>query len=154
VRQALDYAVHAHGDKKRASGEPAYYHDISVAEILLDLNMDLPSILAGLLHDTIEERTSGFHTAPRSATPKEQGDHPNPRDHLKNKASGKVDRVSKDYDAQTISSLLAEPDPQIQGLFGLEAATIVAGVNRLSSVRAKNRSVHAAETNVAKCSLR
>jgi len=71
---------------------------------------------------------------------------PTPKDHLKNKASGKVDRVSKDYDAQTISSLLAEPDPQIQGLFGLEAATIVAGVNRLSSVRAKNRSVHAAET--------
>jgi len=78
VRHALDYAVHVHGDKKRASGEPAYYHDISVAEILLDLNMDLPSILAGLLHDTIEERTSGFHTQSRSATPKEQGDHPNP----------------------------------------------------------------------------
>jgi len=54
--------------------------------------------------------------------------------------------VRKEKDLAGLSSLLAMPDPRIEERYGKETATIVAGVNRLSSVRAKNKSVHAAET--------
>ncbi len=60
LSSAVMYCQHSHGDKKRASGEPAFYHDLRVAEILLDLGMDLESIIAGLLHDTVAERVSGY----------------------------------------------------------------------------------------------
>jgi len=64
LSSAVDYAQTALVDRKRASGEPAFYHDVRVAEILLDLGMDLESIMAGLLHDSIEDRASGFSRAP------------------------------------------------------------------------------------------
>ncbi|MHB9033927.1 MAG: HD domain-containing protein, partial [Anaerolineae bacterium] len=55
ISHALDYASKAHGDQLRQSGEPYIIHPIEVAIILTDLHMDVPTIIAGLLHDTVED---------------------------------------------------------------------------------------------------
>ena len=45
----------AHEGQKRKSGEKYFVHCIEVCKQLIDWNMDLPTIIAGLLHDTIED---------------------------------------------------------------------------------------------------
>ena len=53
--RAYNYAANAHKDQKRASGEPYFIHPCAVAEILIDLGLDAPTIAAALLHDVIED---------------------------------------------------------------------------------------------------
>jgi RelA/SpoT family (p)ppGpp synthetase len=45
----------AHGEQKRASGDPYFTHPLEVAAILTDLKLDDATIAAALLHDTIED---------------------------------------------------------------------------------------------------
>src|SRR3569832_1453666 len=49
------YAMKAHGSQTRASGDPYFSHPLEVAAILTDLKLDDASIVAALLHDTIED---------------------------------------------------------------------------------------------------
>ncbi len=53
--RAYDYASRAHKNQKRASGEPYFIHPCAVAEILVDLGLDAPTIAGALLHDVIED---------------------------------------------------------------------------------------------------
>ncbi len=53
--KAYDYAQKMHADQKRASGEPYFIHPCAVAEILVDLGLDAPTIAAAFLHDVIED---------------------------------------------------------------------------------------------------
>lgn len=55
IKKAYDYALKAHGDQKRLSGEPYIMHPISVAIITVRLGMDCPSVIAAMLHDTVED---------------------------------------------------------------------------------------------------
>jgi len=55
VTEAFEFANQAHQGQTRASGEPYVFHVISVAEILLSLNLDTPSLMAALLHDVVED---------------------------------------------------------------------------------------------------
>ena len=55
VRRAYDFAQIAHEGQKRMSGEPYLVHPLEVAMILAELHLDLASIIAGLLHDTVED---------------------------------------------------------------------------------------------------
>lgn len=55
IRRAFAYADEAHQGQKRNSGEPYIIHPLHVALILSELNMDDPTICAGLLHDTLED---------------------------------------------------------------------------------------------------
>ena len=55
ITNALDFATKCHGNQKRRSGELYITHPIAVAEILLDLGLDVDTIIAGLLHDVIED---------------------------------------------------------------------------------------------------
>lgn len=53
--KAYHYAEEMHKNQKRASGEPYFTHPCAVAEILVDLGMDTPSVAAAFLHDVIED---------------------------------------------------------------------------------------------------
>ena len=55
IRAAHDLAVQAHRGQKRASGEDFVNHTIDVATILAELRLDTSSIVAGLVHDTVED---------------------------------------------------------------------------------------------------
>lgn len=55
IRKAHDFAEKSHGDQKRQSGEPYMMHPREVARILAELHMDVPTIVTGLLHDTVED---------------------------------------------------------------------------------------------------
>ncbi|WP_288476877.1 bifunctional (p)ppGpp synthetase/guanosine-3',5'-bis(diphosphate) 3'-pyrophosphohydrolase [uncultured Clostridium sp.] len=55
VKKAYEFAEKAHENQMRASGEPYIIHPIDVAVILAELGMDTDTIIAGLLHDVIED---------------------------------------------------------------------------------------------------
>ncbi|MDB5630109.1 MAG: (p)ppGpp synthetase pyrophosphokinae, SpoT/RelA [Tardiphaga sp.] len=55
LNRAYVYAMMAHGEQKRASGDPYFSHPLEVAAILTDLKLDDATIVAALLHDTIED---------------------------------------------------------------------------------------------------
>jgi GTP pyrophosphokinase len=52
---AWDFAEKAHANQSRASGDHYITHCVAVADSLIEWRMDLPTICAGLLHDTIED---------------------------------------------------------------------------------------------------
>src|SRR6187399_3234999 len=55
LNRAYVYAMKAHGTQIRASGDPYFSHPLEVAAILTDLKLDDATIVAALLHDTIED---------------------------------------------------------------------------------------------------
>ena len=54
IEHAIDFATAAHKGQKRKSGEAYITHPLSVAAILIDWGMDIDTIVAGILHDTVE----------------------------------------------------------------------------------------------------
>jgi GTP pyrophosphokinase len=55
LRKCYEFAEKMHEGVKRSSGEPYIIHPLNVAATLIKLKMDLDSIMAGLLHDTVED---------------------------------------------------------------------------------------------------
>src|SRR5262245_60116333 len=55
INRAYVYATVKHGSQKRHSGDPYFAHPIQVAGILTEYKLDAATIVAGLLHDTIED---------------------------------------------------------------------------------------------------
>src|SRR3979409_1434776 len=55
LNRAYVYAMVAHGEQTRASGDPYFSHPLEVAAILTDLKLDDATIVAALLHDTIDD---------------------------------------------------------------------------------------------------
>lgn len=55
LEHAIDFATAKHKGQKRRSGEAYITHPLSVAGILVEWGMDIDSILAGVLHDTVED---------------------------------------------------------------------------------------------------
>src|SRR5215475_9693737 len=58
LNRAYVYAMKAHGEQTRASGDPYFSHPLEVAAILTDLKLDDATIAAALLHDTIEDTSA------------------------------------------------------------------------------------------------
>lgn len=55
LQKAVDYATEKHHGQTRKSGEPYITHPLQVAATLIDWGMDIDSIVAGVLHDTVED---------------------------------------------------------------------------------------------------
>jgi len=55
LHKAYEFAIKAHKNQKRDSGDPYSNHPIAVANILTELKLDSATITTGLLHDTIED---------------------------------------------------------------------------------------------------
>ncbi|HEV8342741.1 MAG TPA: bifunctional (p)ppGpp synthetase/guanosine-3',5'-bis(diphosphate) 3'-pyrophosphohydrolase [Candidatus Binatia bacterium] len=55
IRKAYEFSSRVHKGQKRLSGEPFLIHPMAVAGIIADLKLDVPSIVGGLLHDTVED---------------------------------------------------------------------------------------------------
>lgn len=55
LKRAVEFARKAHEGQLRESKEPYYIHPKAVAIMLNDMGMDLNVIIAGLLHDTVED---------------------------------------------------------------------------------------------------
>jgi GTP pyrophosphokinase/guanosine-3',5'-bis(diphosphate) 3'-pyrophosphohydrolase len=55
LNKAYVFAVMKHGQQLRHSGDPYFAHPVAVAGLLTDLKMDQSTIIAGLLHDVVED---------------------------------------------------------------------------------------------------
>jgi len=62
LNKAYNFAVKAHENQKRDSGDPYSIHPIAVANILTELKLDSATIATGLLHDTIEDTYATYET--------------------------------------------------------------------------------------------
>ncbi len=62
LNKAYNFAVKAHENQKRDSGDPYVIHPVAVANILTDLKLDSATIATGLLHDTIEDTYATYQT--------------------------------------------------------------------------------------------
>lgn len=62
IKEAYDFAEQAHHGQVRKSGEPYILHPVTVADILVDMGMDVLSIIAALLHDVVEDTTVDLQT--------------------------------------------------------------------------------------------
>ena len=58
LRRCHAYAAESHQGQFRRSGDPYLVHPVGVAKIIAELNLDLPSICAGILHDCVEDTTA------------------------------------------------------------------------------------------------
>ncbi len=58
IKKAYLFALKQHGTQTRESGELYFSHPLTVARILADLKMDQVTIVAGLLHDTLEDTSA------------------------------------------------------------------------------------------------
>jgi guanosine-3',5'-bis(diphosphate) 3'-pyrophosphohydrolase len=62
LNKAYNFAIKAHENQKRDSGDPYSNHPIAVASILTELKLDSATITTGLLHDTIEDTHATYET--------------------------------------------------------------------------------------------
>lgn len=55
LADAYEFAKQHHGEQLRASGDPYYSHPVAVADLLVQVRLDQTTIIAGLLHDIVED---------------------------------------------------------------------------------------------------
>ena len=55
IERAIEYARNKHADQKRKDGSPYIIHPLAVAEVVVEMGLDLDAILGALLHDCIED---------------------------------------------------------------------------------------------------
>ncbi len=60
IHRAFEFISEKHKDQKRKSGEPYIVHPVNVAKVLADLNMDSTTVIAGLLHDVLEDTDATY----------------------------------------------------------------------------------------------
>ncbi|MFZ1458403.1 MAG: RelA/SpoT family protein [Candidatus Saccharimonadales bacterium] len=60
LTSAIDLAIEKHAGQKRRSGEPYVTHPLAVAAILVEWGMDIDTVIAGVLHDTLEDTETTF----------------------------------------------------------------------------------------------
>ncbi len=63
LRRAYIFSAMVHRGQRRYSGEPYLVHPLAVAYVLADLDLDVPTVATGLLHDTVEDAEDSESTA-------------------------------------------------------------------------------------------
>ncbi|MCX7745257.1 MAG: HD domain-containing protein, partial [Flavobacteriales bacterium] len=66
VRKALEFIEEKHSGQYRKSGEPYVVHPIEVAIILAELQLDKATVVAGLLHDVLEDTDTTYDEIKKS----------------------------------------------------------------------------------------
>ena len=69
LNRAYVYAMMAHGNQKRASGDLFFGHPLEVAAILTELKLDEATIAAAVLHDTVEDTAATLEEINKSFGP-------------------------------------------------------------------------------------
>ena len=69
ITKAYRFSSGAHEGQQRLSGEPFIVHPLAVADILADMEMDTETIVAGLLHDTVEDTVYTSEDVAREFSP-------------------------------------------------------------------------------------
>ncbi len=150
---AADWAALRHAGAMRASGEPAVTHCWRIASILMQLGMDADSVIAGIFHDAPgspggegEVPASKDDPAAMSAPTAAHGALADeaPRQHH----PAAVAKPGKKQGGATARNAFARSPvvDELEARFGKDVAFIVEGVSRLSALKAKNKTVQAAET--------
>lgn len=62
IGQAYAFSERMHQGQKRLSGDPYFVHPVGVASIIADMKLDVPSVITGLLHDTVEDTLTSLDT--------------------------------------------------------------------------------------------
>ena len=70
LQRAYVFTAKVHDGQERLSGEPYLIHPLEVAGILVDLHVDEDTIIAGLLHDTLEDTLTTLEEIDRLFGPK------------------------------------------------------------------------------------
>ncbi len=65
IRKAYVFSAKVHQGQNRLSGEPYLIHPMEVAAILADLRLDVPTVVTGLLHDTVEDTLTTLYEVER-----------------------------------------------------------------------------------------
>ncbi|MGA2547277.1 MAG: RelA/SpoT family protein [Rectinemataceae bacterium] len=141
IADALAWTEERLSGSLRASGEGAWTHDLRVADILQDLGLDADSVIAGLLHDAFDGQPHGSVGDHESRDEDEAVDEGEAAARRRHKAVS-VERAKAEATASrraTLVSLMGER-------FGESVALLVEDTSRLAALRAKNKTVHAAET--------
>ena len=60
IERAIRYAEDTHKDQKRKDGSPYIIHPLAVAEVVLEMGLDMDAVLGALLHDCIEDTDASF----------------------------------------------------------------------------------------------
>ena len=142
---ALAWAEERFAGKTRASGEAAWMHDIRVAQTLMEMGLDADSVLAGILHDSLEGGHPGADDDfEDEAAAAEEAGAGAAADEARRRAKARVAQRAKEAAAETSrrSALVAE----ISSRFGPSVALLVEDSSRMAALKAKNKTVQAAET--------
>jgi guanosine-3',5'-bis(diphosphate) 3'-pyrophosphohydrolase len=65
IRRAYEFSREVHRGQKRQSGDPYFVHPVGVACLIADLRLDVPSVVTGLLHDTVEDTLTSLEQIQR-----------------------------------------------------------------------------------------
>jgi GTP pyrophosphokinase len=65
IQRAYEFASAAHEGQRRRSGDPYVVHPVGVAVLIEELRLDVPSICAGLLHDSVEDTATSLEELSR-----------------------------------------------------------------------------------------
>ena len=75
IRKAYEYANDAHKDQIRKNGDPYITHPLNVAFILTGIRSDKETIMAALLHETVDEASVGKEEIEKVVPEKQQAEH-------------------------------------------------------------------------------
>jgi len=133
LSKAYTFALKAHKDQKRDSGDPYLIHPVAVADILTDLKLESATIATGLLHDTIEDTKATYQIVEKEFG-KEVADLVNGVTKI-SELEGKIIENSK---AENIRKLILATSKDIRVLL-VKLADRLHNMRTLNSISDKNR---------------